>query len=99
MISGRQRKGVLVGIVWGFIAWIPFYTEYLSGVRGYIGIPATLGLNLELVLNYGDAFIYSLLLGAGMGFFMASLVDLYASSVKIIGLFPSKKKNFLRRGQ
>ena len=98
MISIRQRKGVVLGIIWSFIAWVPFYTEYLSGIRNYIGIPAALGLNLELALNRGDAFIFSLLLGAGMGFFAASLVDLFTTGVKIIGLFPSRKKRLLRRG-
>ncbi|HHY71095.1 MAG TPA: hypothetical protein GX519_05480 [Thermoanaerobacterales bacterium] len=98
MISIRQRKGVVLGIIWSFIAWVPFYTEYLSGLRNYIGIPAALGLNLELALNRGDAFVFSLLLGAGMGFFAASLMDFFATSIKIIGLFPLRKKRLFRRG-
>jgi hypothetical protein len=98
MISIRQRRGVILGIIWSFIAWVPFYTEYLSGIRSYIGIPAALGLNLELALNRGDAFIFSLLLGAGLGFFTASLIDFFATGVKIIGLLPSRKKRLLRRG-
>lgn len=98
MITTRQQKGVILGIIWSFIAWVPFYTEYLSGIRSYIGIPATLGLNLELALNRGDAFVFSILLAAGIGFFTASLLDFFATGVKIIGLFPSRKKKLLRRG-
>ena len=98
MITIRQRKGVVLGIIWSLIAWVPFYTEYLSGIRSYIGIPAALGLNLELALSHGDAFVFSILLGAGMGFFAASLMDFFATGVKIIGLFPSRKKRLLRRG-
>ncbi|MDD4569286.1 MAG: hypothetical protein PHE70_04065 [Tepidanaerobacteraceae bacterium] len=98
MISAKQRKGVILGIMWSFIAWVPFYTEYLSSFRSYIGIPAALGLNLELALNRGNAFIFSILLGAGIGFFVASLMDFLTTSVKIIGLFPSKKKRLLRKG-
>jgi len=98
MITSRQRKGVICGIMWSFIAWIPYYTEYLSGIRSFIGVPAALGLNLELALNRGDAFVFSILLGAGIGFFVASIIDFLSDSVKIIGLFSSKKKRVLRRG-
>ena len=45
-----------------------FYTEYLGRFRSYIGLPAALGLNLELALKRGDAFVFSILLGAGIGF-------------------------------
>ncbi|AEE91711.1 conserved protein of unknown function [Tepidanaerobacter acetatoxydans Re1] len=98
MITTRQRKGVVLGIIWSFISWIPFYTEYLSTIRGYVGIPAALGLNLELALNRGDAFVFSILLGAGIGFFTASLLDFFTNSVKIIGLFQAKGKKLSRRG-
>jgi hypothetical protein len=98
MVTIRQRKGVIIGIIWSFVAWVPFYTEYLGRFRSYIGLPAALGLNLELALKRGDAFIFSLLLGAGIGFFAASLMDFFSTGVKIIGLFPSKKKRLLRRG-
>lgn len=98
MITTRQRKGVVLGIIWSFISWIPFYTKYLSGIRSYVGIPAALGLNLELALNRGDAFVFSILLGSGIGFFTASLLDFFTKSVKIIGLFQAKGKKLSRRG-
>ena len=98
MISKRQRKGVVIGLIWSLVAWVPFYTNYLGGIRKYIGIPATLGLNLELALNWGDAFIFSLFLGVGIVFFIASLMDLAGSVVKIIGLLPLKKSKYIRRG-
>ncbi|HHY42672.1 MAG TPA: hypothetical protein GX514_07490 [Thermoanaerobacterales bacterium] len=98
MLTLRQQKGVVWGIIWSFIAWVPYYTEYLGSVRNYLGIPAALGLNLELALKRGDAFVYSILFGAGIGFLAASLLDLLASNVKVIGLFSSKKKRVLRRG-
>ncbi|MFY9218726.1 MAG: hypothetical protein WBJ82_03110 [Tepidanaerobacteraceae bacterium] len=98
MISSRQKKGVFWGIIWSFIAWIPYYTEYLKNVRSLIGVPAALGLNLELALNRGDAFVFSILLGAGIGFFAASLLEYLYSKVKIIGLSSSRKKRLLRRG-
>jgi len=53
MITSRQKKGVILGIIWSFIAWVPYYTEHLGRVRAFIGVPATLGLNLELALNLG----------------------------------------------
>ena len=98
MISSRQKKGVICGIIWSFIAWVPFYTEYLNSIRRLIGLPAALGLNLELALNRGDAFVFSILLGAGIGFFAASLIEFFYSKVKIIGLSSSRKKRLLRRG-
>lgn len=98
MITSRQRKGVVLGIIWSFIAWVPYYTEYLSSVRSLIGVPATLGLNLELTLNIGDAFVFSILLGAGIGYLVSSLLDFFLTNVKIIGLFSSRKKKLLRRG-
>ncbi|NLZ53526.1 MAG: hypothetical protein GX892_10320 [Thermoanaerobacteraceae bacterium] len=98
MITLRQQKGIILGIIWSFFAWVPYYTEYLSNVRSYIGIPAALGLNLELALNRGDAFVFSIILGAGIGFTAASLIDSLSTSMKIIGLFSSKKKKLLRRG-
>ncbi|WP_422443677.1 hypothetical protein [Thermoanaerobacterium sp. DL9XJH110] len=98
MVSARQRKGVVMGIIWGLMAWIPYYTDYLDSFREILGIPAALGLNLELALNRGDAFVFSILLGAGMGFVFGSTVDFFRTSVKIIGLFPAKKRRLLRRG-
>jgi len=98
VITSRQRKGVVLGIIWSFIAWVPYYTEYLSSVRSLIGVPATLGLNLELALNSGDAFVFSILLGAGIGYLVSSLLDFFLTNVKIIGLFSSRKKKLLRRG-
>lgn len=97
MISSRQKRGVILGIMWSFIAWVPFYTEYLNKLRNYIGIPAALGLNLEIALNRGNAFIFSILLGAGICFLIASLIDFFATGVKIIGLTPSRKKKSLQR--
>ncbi len=97
MTSG-QRRSVIWGIIWGLVSWIPYYTEYLSNFRGIIGIPAAIGLNLELILNKGDAFIFSIILGVGICFFTASLFDLFKAGVKIIGLFPYRKKKMLRRG-
>jgi len=98
MITSRQKKGVILGIIWSFIAWVPYYTEHLGRVRAFIGVPATLGLNLELALNLGDAFVFSILLGAGIGFFAASLIDFLFANVKIVGLLSSKKKRLLKRG-
>ncbi|TYP56755.1 hypothetical protein [Thermosediminibacter litoriperuensis] len=98
MISKRQRKGVVIGIIWSLLAWIPYYTDYLGSVRGIIGIPAALGLNLELALNGGDSFVYSILLGAGMGFVIGSIVDFARNGIKIVGLFPQKKKKLYGRG-
>jgi len=98
VITSRQRKGIVFGIIWSFIAWVPYYTEYLSSIRNVIGFPAALGLNLELALMWGDAFIYSIFLGAGIGFFAASIVDFFSTSVKIIGLSSLKKKRLVKRG-
>ena len=98
MLTSRQKKGVICGIIWSFIAWVPYFTEYLGSVRSYLGIPAALGLNLELALNVGDAFIFSILFGAGIGFLVASLIEFFSSKVKIIGLSSSRKKRLLRRG-
>ncbi|ADL08209.1 hypothetical protein [Thermosediminibacter oceani] len=98
MISNIQRKGVVMGIIWSLLAWIPYYTDYLGSVRGIIGIPAALGLNLELALNRGDSFAYSILLGAGMGFVIGSIADFARNGIKIVGLFPRKKKKLYGRG-
>jgi hypothetical protein len=98
MMTSRQRRGVILGIIWGLLSWVPYYTEYLSNFRGIIGIPATIGLNLELVLSRGNAFIFSIVLGMGICFFIASLFDLFKTGVKIIGLFPYRKRKMLRRG-
>ncbi|MDI3481285.1 MAG: hypothetical protein PWQ97_940 [Tepidanaerobacteraceae bacterium] len=98
MISISQKKGVLFGVIWSFIAWVPYYTDYLGTIRHVIGIPAALGLNLELSLGRGDAFIYSILLGAGLGFIFGSIVDFVKTGVKIVGLFPHKKRRLFRRG-
>ena len=75
MLTSRQKKGVIFGIIWSFVAWVPYFTEYLGSVRSYLGIPAALGLNLELALNVGDAFIFSILFGAGIGFLVANLLE------------------------
>ncbi|HHW03836.1 MAG TPA: hypothetical protein GXX35_13695 [Thermoanaerobacterales bacterium] len=98
MISLRQKKGVIIGIIWSLTAWVPYYTEYLGALRQIIGIPAALGLNMELALGRGDAFVYSILLGAGLGFVFGSMVDGLKNGVKIIGLFPRRKRRLLRRG-
>ena len=92
MISKRQRKSVMIGIIWGLIAWIPYFTNFLSNFRSFIGIPAGLGLNLEMALGRGDAFVYSILLGAGIGFFAGTIIDFAKSGIKIIGLLPRKKR-------
>lgn len=98
MISKNQKRGVCLGIIWSLISWIPYYTDYLTAIQPIIGIPASLGLNLELLLNKGDSFAYSILLGAGIGFVVSSLVDFAKSGIKIIGLFPVKKKKLYNRG-
>lgn len=97
MLSFRQKKGALTGIIWGLLSWVPYYTNHLNSIRGVFGIPAGLGLNLELALNKGDAFIYSILLGTGLGFVIGSLFDFVSKGIKIIIFFPPKKK-FLKRG-
>ena len=97
MITSRQKKGIILGIIWSFMALLPFFTDFMSNIRKLIGIPAALGLNLELALKHGDAFVYSIVLGAGMGFFLASLMDFLFSNVKIIGILPSRKKKLFRR--
>lgn len=98
MVTRRQHKGVVLGIIWSLLGWIPFYTDYLGFTRSFLGIPASLGLNLELALGRGDAFVFSILLGAGIGFVIGSVLDLAKGGVKIIGLFPSRKRKLLRRG-
>lgn len=99
VISNKQRRGVSIGIIWSLISWIPYYTEYFSGFRSVIGIPAALGINLEMGLNRGDAFVFSILLGAGIGFFTATMIDSAKNGIKIIGLFPnSKKRRLPKRG-
>ncbi|AYO30044.1 MAG: hypothetical protein PWR06_2808 [Thermoanaerobacteraceae bacterium] len=98
MISIRQKKGVVIGVIWSLIAWVPYYTNYLGALRQILGIPAALGLNLELALGRGDAFVYSILLGAGLGFVFGSVADFAKNGIKIIGLFPHKKRRLLRRG-
>ncbi|MCR4431881.1 MAG: hypothetical protein NUV45_12805 [Tepidanaerobacteraceae bacterium] len=98
MISIYQKKGIFIGVIWSFIAWIPYYTDHMGAIRQVMGIPAALGLNLELSLGRGDAFVYSILLGAGLGFVFGSLMDFIKNGVKIIGLFPHKKRRLLRRG-
>ena len=54
-------------------------------------MPAALGLNLELALNRGDAFVFSILLGQ-VSVFAASLLKYLYSKVKIIGLSSSRKR-------
>jgi len=98
LISRTQRKGAIIGVIWSMIAWIPYYTEFLSGLRGIIGIPAALGINLELALGRGDAFVYSILLGSGIGFFIGNVLSFIKNGVKIIGLFSNRKKRLPRRG-
>ncbi|MGI6485900.1 MAG: hypothetical protein GX759_04930 [Thermoanaerobacterales bacterium] len=98
MLTKGQKKGVIFGIIWGFFSWVPYYTEYLGNIRNLIGIPATLGLNLELVLNKGNAFVFSIIMGAGICFFIVSLFEFLRTGVKVIGLFPYKKRRMLKRG-
>lgn len=98
MISIHQRRGLTIGIIWSMVSWIPYYTNYFGAIRQVLGIPAALGLNLELALGRGDAFVYSLLLGLGLGFTFGSVIDFAKNGVKIIGLFPHKKRRLLRRG-
>ena len=98
MVSLAQKKGVMIGITWSLLAWVPYYTNYLSNIRGILGIPATLGLNLELALGKGDAFIYSLLLGTGLGFFSMTMVEVISKNIRIIGLIPARRRRLLRRG-
>lgn len=92
MISYLQQKGVVLGIMWSLFSWIPFYTNFLNSFRYILGIPAILGINLEIALNYGDAFIYSILLGTGIGFTFGSIIDKLKNSIKIIGLSQHKKQ-------
>lgn len=98
MISRNQLRGITFGIIWCLISWIPYYTDYLSILRPIIGIPAYLGLNLELLLNKGDSFAYSILIGAGIGFVISSLVEFTRDGIKIIGLFPRNRKKLYKRG-
>jgi len=98
MISNDQKRGITLGIIWSLIAWIPYYTDYLDSLRSIIGIPATLGLNLELALNMGDSFAFSILFGAGIGFLISSFAEFAKNGIKIIGLFPKKKKKLYGRG-
>jgi len=98
MISKNQQIGITLGIIWSLFAWIPYYTDYLSPLRTILGFPASLGLNLELLLNKGDSFAYSILLGAGIGFLISSLVDSAKSGIKIIGFSPQKHKKLYDRG-
>lgn len=97
MITKRQRKGTIIGLIWCLLGWIPYYTDYLGVTRSFLGIPASLGLNLELALGWGDGFIFSMLLGAGIGFVTATFLEAFRG-IKIIGLFPAKKRRLLRRG-
>lgn len=98
MISIRQRKGLAIGLIWSLLAWIPYYTEYLTPFRNILGIPATLGLNLELALNRGDAFIFSMLLGVGIGFVFGTIIDFGRRGIKIIWLLPTRRKKKMKRG-
>lgn len=91
LISNCQRKGALLGAFWSLGAWIPFYTNYLGALRKTLGLPAILGINLELALNSGDAFVYSILLGLGLGFFFGTLLD-------NAFFFLRKKHRFIQRG-
>jgi len=98
MVTRRQHKGVVFGIIWSLLGWIPYYTDYLGFTRSFLGIPATLGLNLELFLGRGDGFVFSILLGAGIGFVIGSLLDIFRGGIKIVGLFPRKKRRLLGKG-
>lgn len=99
MVSRSQKKGVMVGLMWGIMSWVPYYTDYLGGIRGVLGIPAALGLNLELLLGKGDAFVYSLLLSMGLGFFAMTMFQLLSKHIKVIGFLSIKKKRrLLRKG-
>lgn len=92
LISYWQQKGVVLGIVWSLFSWVPFYTNFLNSLRYILGVPAILGINLEIALNHGDAFIYSILLGAGLGFTFGSIIDKLKNGIKIIGITQSKKQ-------
>lgn len=98
MVSTTQKKGIMWGLTWGLLSWVPYYTDYLGNIRGVLGIPATLGLNLELVLGRGDAFIYSLILAMGMGFVGMTLVQIFSKNVTVIFFRPiAKNQRFFRR--
>ncbi|MGB9813943.1 MAG: hypothetical protein ACPLRZ_06395 [Thermovenabulum sp.] len=94
MISGIQKKGLLLGILWGFISWIPYFTDILGNYRNIVGLPATLGLNLELALNHGNSVIFSVIIGALICFLTASLFEYLKENIKIVGL---PKLNFQRK--
>lgn len=105
MVSTAQKKGIMWGLIWGLLSWVPYYTNYLGSIRGLLGIPATLGLNLELVLGGGDAFIYSLILAIGLGFSAMTITEFFTKSMTIIVLRPTirnrvsrRRKGLLRKG-
>ena len=99
MVSSLQRKGVMGGLIWGLLSWVPYYTNYWGRIRGVLGIPATLGLNLELASGRGDAFIYSLLLAIGLGFFFMTVFQIFRKSIKIVGFLPVRgRKNLKGKG-
>lgn len=90
-----MKKGVIFGILWGFLAWIPYYTDHLSELRNFIGIPAAIGLELELALKIGDAFIYSILISALFCGITGMVIKTIREGFKIIGL---GKRKTPRRG-
>ncbi|MGB9840056.1 hypothetical protein [Thermovenabulum sp.] len=86
MLSKTQKKGLIFGIIWGFLSWIPYFTDILAKYRNIIGIPATLGINLELALNHGNSVIFSIIIGASLCFLIASFFEFIKENIKIIGL-------------
>ena len=90
-----MKKGVIFGILWGFLAWIPYYTDHLSRLRSIIGIPAEIGLELELALKIGDAFIYSILISALFCGIIGAVIKTMKEGFKIIGF---GKRKTPRRG-
>jgi hypothetical protein len=88
-----MRKLLFVGIIWGLVAWIPYYTNHLAFVRSVVGIPAAIGLNLELALGFGDAFIYSIIFSSLAGLLLGSAGQIvFTRGLKVIGLGRRKKK-------
>jgi len=81
-----MKKGVIFGILWGFLAWIPYYTDHLNELKSIIGIPAEIGLELELALKIGDAFIYSILISALFCGIVGMVIKTTREGFKIIGL-------------
>ncbi|QSQ09572.1 hypothetical protein H0A61_01945 [Koleobacter methoxysyntrophicus] len=90
-----MKKGIVIGILWAFVSWIPFYTGYLLNIKGILSLPAILGINLELATGVGDAFIYSIIIGTIIGGLCGSLLQHYTGRIKVIR--SRKKKKTLGR--